>query len=171
MSYKTKSERETLFISLLNGTDEELTDLAKTLEQAGITDDYRVIASARPLQALDEHEAAELMKQWQGVKIQSQEQQQFSEQTLYRLQNTLSEMTKMLGYLKGIVQIGEENFLHLENFSHDVVTAIKQIQTDTKVPISLPNEFCRLMSRDSPKLGVTHHNIQSLAPREGEEFF
>lgn len=62
MSRKSKVERKTIFISLLDGDAYEAGQLAKVLEDTGISEDYRPIITAKPLQAMSKEEALEVLK-------------------------------------------------------------------------------------------------------------
>lgn len=62
MSSKSKSERKTIFISLLDADAYEADQLAKALESTGIGEDYRPIITAKPLQALSKEEALEVLR-------------------------------------------------------------------------------------------------------------
>lgn len=62
MSRKSKTERKTIFISLLDADHFEADELAKVLESTGIGEDYRPIITAKPLQALSKEEALEVLR-------------------------------------------------------------------------------------------------------------
>lgn len=62
MSSKSKTERKTIFISLLDANEYEASELAKVLEATGIAEDYRPIITAKPLQAMSKEEALEVLQ-------------------------------------------------------------------------------------------------------------
>lgn len=62
MSEKSKTDRKTIFISLLDANEYEADQLARVLEDTGIGEDYRPIITAKPLQALSKEEALEVLK-------------------------------------------------------------------------------------------------------------
>lgn len=62
MSSKSKTERKTIFISLLDANEHEASELAKVLEATGIAEDYRPIITAKPLQAMSKEEALEVLQ-------------------------------------------------------------------------------------------------------------
>lgn len=149
-----KSERKTLFLSLLDGTQEELDALQEVLEQTDLPDDYRVIASPKPIQTMDPRELVKSLEDIYGNVDDHNGVDRWAKvvRSMFHTQEALQGIKKEL-------MAFNENFIHLE-------TSLNNISAAT----GAGNGFARLQSYGSTELQIALDHLKQYIPKEGEKW-
>lgn len=163
MEEKRKSDRKTLFLSFLDGTEEEAHQLHKIMDDAGITEDYRVIATTKPVQILNEDEMAEMIKIWTGDDIGTRDR-------INKIRHSLHFIEESLKALKSQAMTTNENFMQVETSFNQLQTSLISALANVQGS-NIPNAyFHRLISSAEHQLTQAVQNLESYTPKEGAEW-
>lgn len=140
------SDRPTLFITMLNATDEELYQLQKAFENTDITEKYRPIVSNKVIQAMGEWELSQLARE-ASIELND-------EITVERVRNTRMSLAHMERAINGLI---------------DAVSATNEnISSITSHINTHHNEYLHeRTSGGMEKAKTAMHNIKEYTPKEG----
>lgn len=160
---KRKSDRKTLFLSFLDGTHEEMEELYKELENSGLSQDYRIFITAKPIQALDEQAMADLVKNWTGQGNQSMEEME----RVAKVRESLHFIERSLLELRRHVITTDENFKQIEISFENLQRSLTGHLNNGAHPNA---HFHRLM--DSTQVNIQHilTQLNNYTPKEGAKW-
>lgn len=140
------SDRPTLFITMLNATEEELYQLQQAFQNTDITEKYRPIVSNKVVQAMGEWELHELARET-NIELNS-------EIEVERVRNTRMSIAHMERAINGLIDA--------------VSTANENISFITS-HINQPNSgyLHERVSGGMEKAKTAMHNIKEYTPKEG----
>ena len=141
---KRKSDRPTMFVTVLNATEEELYQAHKVLEDAGVGEDYRVMLSSKVIQAASEYEILQALNNVDANK---------NLERMMKMQHAIHLIAKAVD---GLTQAGgavNQNIEYLTNAHNN-----KQEYVHTAHALGLANA----------KKAI--HDAQQFIPKEGEEW-
>jgi hypothetical protein len=155
----SKSQRKTLFLSFLDATQEDMSELQEVLKQTNISDDYRIIATPRPIQALGEEEMNELVSLWLGDES-NQERWKKSMRLFHEIAAALTNLREVADTSK----LNEKKlFSQLESLAYNVNSALQMPGGTIPIP------YDSLQSTGSEYIVERHiKNINEISPKEGE---
>lgn len=141
---KRKSDRPTMFITVLNATEEELYQAHKVLEDAGVGEDYRVMLSSKVIQAASESELLAALSDVDASK--NIERMAKMQQAIYHIAKAVDGLTQAGGAVN-------QNIEYLTNAHNN-----KQEYVHTAHALGLVNAKNAI------------HTAQQFIPKEGEEW-
>lgn len=140
------SDRPTLFITMLNATEEELYQLQKAFENTDITEKYRPIVSNKVIQAMGEWELSQLARE-ASIELND-------EITVERVRNTRMSIAHMERAINGLIDA--------------LSTANENIAFITSHINNQHNEYLHeRVSGGMEKAKTAMHNIKEYTPKEG----
>lgn len=140
------SDRPTLFITMLNATEEELYQLQKAFENTDIQKNYRPIVSNKVIQAMGEWELSQLARE-ANVALND-------EIEVERVRNTRMSLAHMERAINGLIDA--------------VSMANENIATITSHINNQHNEYLHeRVSGGMEKAKTAMHNIKEYTPKEG----
>lgn len=156
----SKSDRETLFISLLNGSYEDLKDLEKALELSGIDEKYRCLLTAKPIQAMDGNEAVQVLKE-----IAEDYSIDVSDKRMIKVAQSLVHTHRALIGIEQELRVMRDNHMHLVRDLQNYASSISNITGGQMPPYhqiqSSPGQY-------SLEKSIT--NMEPHVPKEGEKW-
>lgn len=141
---KRKSDRPTMFITLLNAGPEELHEAYKAFQGAKLEEDYRIILSGKVIQALDESEIRDALNDVDSRK--DRERMIKMQQAIYHIAKAVDGLTQAGGAVN-------QNIEYLTNAHNN-----KQEYVHTAHALGLVNAKNAI------------HTAQQFIPKEGEEW-
>ncbi len=141
----SKTDRETVFLSVVGMSDENIDKMMDMLKESGFADKYRVIATNKAIQIMDPIEVIQSMENLYG-KIDSHsdgiDRWAKVNLSLYYIERSLTSIQKELSIMNA-------NFENIEKY---------------------PDSFTRLVSSGFNELSFALENLKAYTPKEGHKW-
>lgn len=152
----SKTDRKTLFLSFLDGSDEDMIDLQEALEGSGLNNQYRIITTNKPLQAFGGEEAARILEQIAGEELSDVNQERWGKTRL------------ALTHIESIVaRIDTQLMLHNTN-DNLLGNSLSQLSTSLQQSLKDVDRYTHMHSGHDHMIQAERRRLSEVIPKEGE---
>jgi hypothetical protein len=151
-----KSDRKTVFLSFLDAREDDMEEMRRLFEDAGISDHYRFIMTAKPIQVTSESDALEILNELVGENRQNRDD---------KIIRSLHLLEIAVNQLRMMHSTSDTNIHEVAN----MVTALASNIVSTIPSVPVPGYTPRL-SLEGQQIDGTLASLSNVTPKEGEEY-
>lgn len=152
----SKTDRKTLFLSFLDGRDQDMAELQQALEDSGLNDIYRIITTSKPLQAFGGEEAAQILENIAGEELSNVNQERWGKTRL-----ALTHIESILARVDTQLMLHTTSDNLLGNSLGQLTSSLQQSLKDV-------NRYTHMHSGHDHMIQEERRKLSEVTPNEGE---